>query len=397
MLERIENNTLRLVNIVTAKYRSGAKVNILLMDTTSNISKVSLLYHLSNERFHFEVFVLTHDLSDVSLQLYENLNITLIKGGTLDKAVEENDIDILFLDNPHKYFSFVKPTYDFYSPISDSVFSRVLICYIPYAYISIRSDEPYTDMIHRFAWKFFIESHFHYLEAIGCRKNLEKRDNIFVTGHPFLDPYFSNEFDYIEKYDLRKLRTKTIVWCPHHNAAFYGNISLKEQEKFLRNLLEANPELIVVFRPHPNLLAVLNSKIHQESKDYRILIDQELSESIKGFWLQHPRVLYFSQGPIYQIFKTADVILHNCGSYQMEAVVSGTPVVNLVNLQLLNDHALQFKKFQHFPRNIGELSAITTQILDSGVGTTLRDKSADLGLDAGFQIAKNLDYTLSKC
>lgn len=380
------------VTAIRAKLRRGEKVNVLVMESTTNTSKVSLLSALS--RLDYNVFVLSHENSVIAKRLYASLGATVVYGGALSSVVDHNDIDIVFIDNPHYYFDCMAPSHDFYRKLESSLYERVLFCYVPYAYISVSSGEAYTDVFHRFSWKFFLESNFHLLEYLRYTNNTVRLDNGVVTGHPYLDPYFTSKYDVIDEFDLRRTGGKVVVWCPHHNPVFYSQISLWDQAMALQLLLERDPSVTVVFRPHPNLFATLSSKVHQQSKDYQTLMSGNSLGEFQEFWFNHPRVLRIERGPIYQVFKSANVVLHNCGGYQMEAVLSGARVVNTINRDLLSSHMMQFEGAQSFPSDLASLKQGLERAVDSERLFDYGELAGKQGIEAGELIARNIAVSL---
>lgn len=348
MINIILENQVRLEKNIRSKIKQGKKINILVLESTSNIAKVSLLSEIQRAVSEFNVSVLSYDQSQVSINLYQSIGIKQIFCKTIDEAVNQEDVDILFIDNPHYHYEFIKPTYDFYTKITASVFEKVLICYIPYAYISVSSHEAYTDFFHNYSWKFFLESYFHLIELKKHTKQIKRLPNQVITGHPYLDPYFTDSFDFNKDLKNKGDSKIRIAWCPHHNKDFYGVVSISEQEEVLRRVLEHNKEIEIYFRPHPNLIAAMKSSIHQESKDYQTLLTNDTLDIFENYWLKHDRVIYFDKGPVYQLFKSSDLIVHNCGGYQMEAVASGANIINLVNKGILNSHILQYEELQDF-------------------------------------------------
>lgn len=364
MLSKILDNTSRLEKRARSKVAQGRRINVLFLESSSNISKVSILKELSCDA-DFNVSVLSHDQSDISKALYQFAGVKHILGGTLEDIVAREDIDILFLDNPHYYLDTSHPTHDFYKRISSSIFEKALFCYIPYAYISVSNHEAYTDYFHKFSWKFFLESHFHLLESRKFTNNVDRLPNQIVTGHPYIDPYLTDKYDFDLTQAMHNTSKFRITWCPHHNPVFYGGVSITEQESALRSILESEQDVEIYFRPHPNLLASLKSEVHINSADYQTLLNKDLAKIFEEYWLKNDRVVFYDKGPVYQVFKNSDLIIHNCGGYQMEAIFSGSPIINLVNQGILNDHILQYKSYQSFCSEPTDFKRTVKQFTDA--------------------------------
>ena len=385
---KLSNDVTTILYKLRDKLKNGGRVNVMVMESSPNTSKVSLLRAL--REVNFNVFVLSHENSSISQRLYSGLNVTVIYGGGVFDLIKSHDIDILFIDHPHYFFDFTEPKHDFYGRLDGAIYSKALICYVPYAYISVSNSEAYTDFFHRFSWRFYLESNFHLFEYLFHTKNLDRFDNACVVGHPYMDPYFTDYYDCIEEFNLKRDNEVVLTWCPHHNPSFYNDLSFWDQERQLRKAIESNSRLIVVFRPHPNLLATLKSETHRNSRDYNTLMKEENLEDFMDFWFNHPRVRRIEKGPIYQVFKSSDVILHNCGGYQMEACVSGARIINTINTKLLSSHIAQFASLQDFPESPDALAKSIDFAISSGRRFDSRELYGAQAEESGRKIALNL-------
>jgi hypothetical protein len=373
-----------------AKLASGKKINVLIPESNTNTSKVSLISEIAKIEDIFEVTVISHNPSRSKTEMYSKLGANLKIGGNLEEHISNLEVDLLFIENPHFYYEFNSPTHDFYTKLSRSVFERVLVCYVPYAYISVSGSGAYTDYIHRYSWKFYLESFFHLLESEKYGQFLPNR---VVTGHPYSDPYFTNEYDFLADELRRYDAVRKVVWCPHHNPVFYGGVSLAEQELVMRNFLDRNEDVVVFFRPHPNLLRAPRRKSLVESGDYRVLLDNDIGARFNEYWLGHPRVVYLNQVPVYEYFKAADIIVHNCGGYQMEALMSGAQVINLVNPKILNAHVLQYRDHQMFCDTPESFVSCLQRCFESAASAHRKNAFGALSghVPAGRLIAKDLE------
>ena len=357
ILKSITSNYVNLEIEIHKKVANGEKINVMIYEPSSNTSKLSLI-RAFNKNELFSVIVFSHDNSEVSRRNYESIGSDVIYGGDVYEICLEKSIDIFFVESPHHFFSFHKPTYDFYTKIPERVFEEVLLCYVPYAYICIADDHPYNDHVHRYCWKFFVESIFHFKKAKAIKNRV---DNVVLSGHPYLDEYYSN---YISTKDDDK--NVTILWAPHHNSSFYNGISLREQECVLRNMLIENDDVRAIFRPHPNLFGVLDSEIHVNSEDYNALITQDEAKEMKSFWENHDRVECSYKGSIVEFFEASDLIITNCGGFQMEMLHSNRIVINLINQNKLNEQLKLFQSYCYLPSSKDEFKSLVKDLTAKG-------------------------------
>jgi UDP-N-acetylglucosamine 2-epimerase len=191
-----------------------------------------------------------------------------------------------------------------------------------------------------------------------------------LTGHPYLDGYYS---DYL--IENNRIHDLTILWAPHHNKVFYNNVSLVEQESVLRELIVKNENVRVIFRPHPNLFGALNSEMHMNSDDYNTLMTLDEAKRMKAFWENHDRVDCSYKGSIVEFFEAADLIITNCGGFQMEMLHSNRVLVNLINQKLLNRQLKNFQKYCYLPNDKVEFNTIlNTYLTKRGKNRTHRDE-----------------------
>jgi hypothetical protein len=385
LIKSLEVHYEKLRRQIFEKLSNNKQINVVVYEPTANTSKVTLIEALEEHEL-FNVTVVSHDDSSEAIQLYNKMNVHVLKGiGVYEVCLSpEVDADILFLDNPHKYFSFHEPSYDFYSSIPEDIFRKILLCYVPYAYICVNDEHSCSDHIHRYVWKFFVESMSHFKKANTFKNRV---NNIVLTGHPYLDVYYTN-------YNVVPPLEHVVLWAPHHNITFYNNISLKEQDRVLRGLLERHKSLQIIFRPHPNLLGALDSSKHQNSQDYNTLLTYEEALDLKAFWENHNRVHCLYKGPITEGFERSTSIVTNCGGFQMEMLHSKRTVINLVQQDILSPQLRMFQSSNYTPNNVSEFESVMEKVISDNVAKVFNQEPLNRLLpqpgNAGKRIVNHL-------
>lgn len=369
---------------VKNKVASGKKVNILIEEPNLNVTKKSLIQSLLNEG-DFNVTIYSHTFTKKVENYYNSLGVYVIYGGQLEGICSEYDIDILFISDPHRYFECTPPTYDFYKKITNNILYTTLIAYIPYAFLCMKDSHAFDDIVQRYVWRYFLETEYH----VNCiDKKVNRVSNYFVTGHPYLDAY--------KNFKREKKIERTILWCPHHNPIFYNAVSLRDQDLALRNILNSG-DVKVIFRPHPNLFQSLNSERHSSSKDYKILLTASEAIEFKNFWENNHNVICDYNSPIKDLFSISDLVITNCGGFQMESLCAGLPIINLINRGLLSSFMDMFSAQYNFADNFEDMMGLinrylTNEIKSVNLNAVLK-QLPEIG-NAGNNIAKNIKLSL---
>jgi|GEM_PF-2899602 len=337
------------------------KINILIEEPNLNTSKPSLISAFKNDVL-FDVKILSHTQTQKVREYYEKLDVDVIYGGNLESICAKYDIDIMFIANPHRYFECTVPTYDFYKKISNNLLYTTLFAYVPYAFLCMSDNHAFDDVIQRYVWKFFLETNYH-LGSINS--DLDRIDNAHVTGHPYLDAY--------KNFEISNHNKLTILWCPHHNPVFYNDITLFEQDMALREILN-HEKVEIIFRPHPNLLQTLNSLIHKNSKHYKTLLSEVDAAQFISFWENHPKVICDYNSPIEHLFSKSDLLITNCGGFQMESICTGLPIINLINRDLLSNFMKEFSPHYNFANKNEEFKVLLDDFLNGRINKSNRSE-----------------------
>lgn len=221
--------------------------------------------------------------------------------------------DIVFFTNPHKI---TRPEYCI------SNFYDCLTCYVPYAFVIIRSlNLHYNQVFQNVLWKAFYETSFH--EAFSRNLAANGGTNVEVTGYPgidkLIDPNYSIKAD---PWKIKDPDIKRIIWAPHHS--IHGDGSDLDYSNFLTYaflMLEIadkySKTIQIAFKPHP----LLKSKLmkNREWGEQRTL---DYYES----WSTRPNGL-LNESSYTDLFLTSDAMIHDSASFMVEYLYIGKPVL----------------------------------------------------------------------
>mgnify|MGYP001297403757 CR=1 FL=1 len=228
--------------------------------------------------------------------------------------------DIVWTANPYDCI-----THKFYS-IDYTHSNNKLVLYTIYGYqVSnwyenlIQNDEAYKKMTLVFA------------ESKDSYDNLiENKINSVLLGYPKIDS-IANAHKETE-------RRKTIIVAPHHTVINWKdgvNFSqFLNYSDFFLELPKIYKEIDFVFRPHPLLFE--NMKIHK-------IWDEERIEKYLRDLAINKNVIYDTSSDYFNIFANSDGLIHDCGSFMAEYLVTGNPACYLLKNE--DSRKIEFNNF----------------------------------------------------
>lgn len=245
--------------------------------------------------------------------------------------------DIIFFTNPHKL------TKDSYYITN---FKNCLTCYVPYNFgNSYLYQLMHNQLFHNYLWRLFAETNFHRELSVKYARN--KGVNVIVTGFPGTDVFLDPNYIPVNSWKQKDPNIKKIIWAPHHtvdiNIELLGySTFLRFADFMLRLADEYRGKIQIAFKPHPLLKYKLkNHKDWGEVRTERYFNqwnEQENGQCVDGDYTD--------------LFLTSDAMMHDSGSFLIEYLYTGKPVLHLTRDQnftnRLNDFGvLAYKKHDH--------------------------------------------------
>lgn len=211
-----------------------------------------------------------------------------------------------------------------------------LFVYVPYAFNNLIASWFINSQLTSLSWQFYFENKSTYDELKTI--HYTQGENFVVTGLPMMDTLLKPKAFFANPWPNITDKRKKIIYAPHHTIA---NIHYSETDysTFLENgefMLEMAEkyklQAYFVFKPHPRL--------------YKNLVEfwgQEKTDAYYHRW-NNPGISHIEDGEYIGLFKHSDAMIHDCGSFILEYMYSGNPVMYMVKETRNTDNMTRFAK-----------------------------------------------------
>ena len=196
-----------------------------------------------------------------------------------------------------------------------------LIAYVPYGIKIANSLGELSHFgldLHHYSWKIFCETNWHKLKFEKYTKNY---GSIINTGHPKLDNYkIKKNYNY-KKTKLKNF-SKKIIWAPHWTIDHYLGVehsTFKNNYKYFLFLKKNFKAIYWFFRPHQRLERQIIDTNFMKKNDLNIYFKKWNNKNSE----------HYSNYNYYKIFFSSDGLITDCGSFLMEYLFTGKPVLVL--------------------------------------------------------------------
>ena len=320
-------------NYIKAKERIAHKktIKVIFLVNQNQKWKCDSLYKELEKDEYFEPIIVVLPLNNGSNTIKQQLqtNINFFRSKKMKNLVaidigRDNHTglisykpDIIFYQQPWHIYKLDKIEYT----------SRyALTCYVPY-FISVTKDDWHTyHHFHKLLWRFFTDFK---LNTNQLKKLYDKKNKTLVpSGHPNLDYYC--EYKIKPPGEIKK-----IIFAPHHSFEQVQN-SLKLATfnwsgdpilEFARN----NPEINFILKPHPRFKgAIIQNGIRTK----------EQIEDYFTAWESLDNCQIYDKGDYLDLFTASDLLITDCGSFLVEYLFTGSPVIRLASKNNVGYNAL---------------------------------------------------------
>jgi len=231
----------------------------------------------------------------------------------LVRPVEGINCDIVFLQQPWGM-----------RDIPRRLAGRVLCGYIHYGFVVMGNHGMHYNIaeFHSYLWKYFTQTEPH--RNMHLQEDPSAYGKIEVVGYPKLDVYFERAVDRAEV-DIWKnhqdIERKRIIFAPHHS---FGPKTLRMATlrwsgpaiEQLRTQLGARADW--VYKPHPNLkYSIWRSKV-MSADEYQMYV---------AGWEHGENSAVYEGGDYFDLFRSSDVLVTDCGSFLAEYLPTGKPII----------------------------------------------------------------------
>lgn len=196
-----------------------------------------------------------------------------------------------------------------------------VVC-IPYYLSTIAEGWNVNSRTSLLAWR-------HFCDNESCRKEWAAISrvqgcNLVVTGLPIMDELLIPGEEMSDAWPVRDHR-KRIIYAPHHSIADYhwegiGYSTFLEYSDFMLEMRDKYKEKVYfVFKPHPRLFSNLVQ-----------FWGEDKARAYYDSWMQTGDSHVEVNGKYLSLFKYSDAMIHDCGSFTIEYLYTGNPVMYLV-------------------------------------------------------------------
>lgn len=231
--------------------------------------------------------------------------------------------DIIFFTNPYRGLQ----DYRYYI----KRFSNTLTCYVPYAIMTTNYDLFYNLGFHNLVWKIFSETPIH--KEIASQKQRNKGRNSVVTGYPGFDQLLITK-NAKEVWKNKNQTLKKVIWAPHHLMTELNKVSnfLEYHDFFLQLAIDYQDKLQIAFKPHP----LLKVKLEEDPNWGKQKTDMYYN---KWNTLENGQ---FENSDYNNLFLTSDALIHDCGSFMAEYLITGKPSLFMVRNESIMEYWSDF-------------------------------------------------------
>ena len=201
-----------------------------------------------------------------------------------------------------------------------------LFCYVLYGFRNRDYPQIKKYRFIKVIWQFYAENNKVIEESVPVFST--KAKNMVNTGLPFMDDLLLDKSHYIDPWKFCGAK-KRIIYAPHHTIVsdIYEYATFLDFCDFMLEMAEKYKDKVQwAFKPHP----VLKGKLYTvwgEEKTNDYYRRWELLENCQ-----------IAQGEYMGLFKYSDAMIHDCGSFRLEYLYTGNPVMFLQKKEPIFDY-----------------------------------------------------------
>jgi hypothetical protein len=205
---------------------------------------------------------------------------------------------------------------------------RALGAYMHYGFMIMANHGMHYNIgtFHSYLWRYFAQTEEHRL--LHLAHDPSAHDRIVVTGYPKLDEFLEPDAPARERAAATWAgpdpQAKRIVFAPHHSLG-KDNLQMSTFRWSGRRLLDLarnEPGLQWVYKPHPTLKHSVVKNGVMTRAEYR---DYERA------WATLPNSTVYDSGGYFDIFRSSDAMITDCGSFLAEYLPTRKPLIWLVS------------------------------------------------------------------
>lgn len=202
---------------------------------------------------------------------------------------------------------------------------QALPAYIHYGYAVIQNDRMQFGLpdFHPYLWRHIVPDALH--QNTMAASDAPQAREVLAVGHPKLDAYLTPHPDrnsvphWANPTDTKR---KRIIFAPHHtlDTSSLAMATFPWSGPAILALAQHHPEMDFLLKPHPNLPLEMARAGGQTEADYH--------QFLAG-WQAAPNCTTYDGGSYFDLFRTSDAMITDCGSFLAEYLPTGCPLIRL--------------------------------------------------------------------
>lgn len=269
--------------------------------------------------------------------------------------VEELNADIIFYQQPWGMNDYPK-----------RMMGRCLSAYMHYGFMLTDNNDIHYNLssFHYYLWKYFTQTEGH--KKLHLAHDSFASNKIIVSGYTKLDAYFENNF--IDDKNIWKIskeenpNIKRVIYAPHwsfskNNAFRLGTFN--QNYKYFLDLAKNNKNIQWIYKPHKSLEYKAISENLMSEQEYRNYVEE---------WDSLPNAKVYNSGNYFDIFKTSDALITDCGSFLGEYLPTRKPIIHLLRTDSVgyNTVGQTIIKDYYKAYNLKELEVLLKRVILDG-------------------------------
>lgn len=251
---------------------------------------------------------------------YENLKNYCVQKGYSYTDLDFRDSNIFELSCPDIIFLQKHYGHNFPNLKTTIKHRKTLFCYVIYGFHSSIEDWSCNTPALRASWQVYYENNHMAKQYAGLVNHIIP--NSYATGLPMMDELLVSKENVPDQWKKHAPGKKRIIYAPHHSINpenwWQSSTFLDMGEAMLELAEKYSGKVQWAFKPHPLLRGKLNKIWGKQRTDdyYRRWSESEWSQ--------------FESGKYLGLFKHSDAMIHDCGSFIMEYLYTGNPVMYMM-------------------------------------------------------------------
>lgn len=321
--------------------------------------------------------------------LEQNVQFAKRHGFMFHEVFDERQGRFIPLENFSPDVVFYEQPYGLPPEHAPAVVSRfALTCYIPYGYgiyLARNSGQRFSPGFSEYIWRMFVESE-GFLQMSGNIRFLQECSAV-PTGYPKMDALrVLSE----QRRQSAERATSQIIYAPHHSLTpgegdSYGTFAWSG--RWMLDFARSTPEITWIFKPHP--------KLREQLVRTGIMTPAEVNRYFAA-WGELPNGKVVLDGGYMAVFADSDAMITDSGSFLVEFLITGNPILLLVSAKSAGYSAFGEKLVSTLYRatEVGEIRDFVESVVVGGNDHRRRERAAvtpEISGNSGRNVANYLE------